>query len=757
MKISKLFLLFIILFSLSIVKSDVFINEIYTKNKNKKNLKASYSSPEWIEESSKNKEIYANFKLDKKGDKLFFSDKKGSLIEQIEIPSLKEDSIYRRNEQGKFEIMSGAPLKDNQNEIPPPEFSEDSGFFPNEFDLTLTSSLEGATIYYTVDGSNPIDSETREEYKGKSIKIYDRTEEPNIYAEYEEDESSPISISRGTGFKKPNYPIDKGMVVRAVAIKDDSQSKVVDKTYFVTTGNLAEYQDYFIISLVTNPANLFDPEIGIYVTGKQYIDWITSPGYVPNPDKWSKTNICNYYSRGKDWEREASVAFFDKGKLVLEQNIGIRLKGSSTRNSPQKSFDLIADKQYGKEYFEYKFFEENYDLEGKVIDKYGSITIRGIYGDERLRDRFGRDIIHERKSVTTSWMKHCILFLNGEYWGMYELMEKVIPLFFQQHYGIPEEKLVVLKENEVEEGPQEECDKYLQIDEQFSLNDLSNDNNYKEVEQYFDLDSFAEHYAIGIYLGTWDWPLQNQGMWKYFGDKIEGNKFTDGRWRFMTYDLDFSMGLTFENYGGVEGYQYNNFRHIQNRRGNKPPTNLFLALLKNNEFKRKFINLICDYSNDILNIDRIKLIINEYKETVTWMFAYGKYRWWNDGKYSKLEGYSLNKNNFENVQLKYLETFFTQRGKNILPQMKEFLNINGDIVELTIKKEGEGKIRINNSIEPIFKDGKWTGKYFKGIQIYIAAIPENDKQFKGWTGDYESENLKFDLNMKDSMTLTANF
>ena len=158
-----------------------------------------------------------------------------------------------------------------------------------------------------------------------------------------------------------------------------------------------------------------------------------------------------------------------------------------------------------------------------------------------------------------------------------------------------------------------------------------------------------------------------------------------------------------------------------------------------------------------MNIDRIKLIINEYKETVTWMFAYGKYRWWNDGKYSKLEGYSLNKNNFENVQLKYLETFFTQRGKNILPQMKEFLNIDGDLVELTIKKEGKGKIRINNSIEPVFKDGKWTGKYFKGIQIYIAAIPENDKQFKGWTGDYESENLKFDLNMKDSMTLTANF
>ena len=710
MKIKQLISLLLFLISFPLIKNDIFINEICTQNKNI--IKDSYgNSSDWVElynsgdspfdlsgyglsneendllkfilpentiiesnsfiliffskEPSNNKEIHANFKLNKKGGILFFSDKFGSLIEKIDIPSLEEDFSYGRNEQGKFEIMPATPLKKNKYIIPPPEFSEESGFYPNNFNLILSCPLEGTKIYYTIDGSNPLNSETRKIYElNKGINIYDRSNEPNIYANYEEDENSPISISRGTGFKKPNYPLDKGMIVRAIALKDNSESKIVDKSYFITTGNLADYQEYLIISLVTNPENLFDPEKGIYVTGNQYIDWINSPGYVESPDKWSKNNICNYYSKGKEWERDASVSFFEKGNLILEQNIRIRLKGSSTRNSPQKSFDLIADKKYGKKYFEHIFFEENYNLEKKIIEKYDTITLRAIYGDERLRDRFGRDIIYQRKSISTSWMKHCILFLNGEYWGMYELMEKLTPLYFEQHYGIPEKNLVVVKENEIDNGPQEECDKYLQINDQYSFYDLSNEKNYKEITEYFDINSFIENYAIGIYLGTWDWPLQNQGMWKYFGEKIEGNEFTDGKWRFLTYDLDFSMGITFENYGGVEGYQYDNFKHIERRRGNTAPTNLFLSLLKNEDFKNKFINLYCDFSNEVMNINRINPIINDYKEKVSWMFANCKFRWWNDGKTTRLEGYSFNKNNFENVQLKKLQTFFEQRGIN---------------------------------------------------------------------------------------------
>ena len=339
---------------------------------------------------------------------------------------------------------------------------------------------------------------------------------------------------------------------------------------------------------------------------------------------------------------------------------------------------------------------------------------------------------------------------------MYELMEKFTPLFFKLHYGIPKNNLSILKENEKEEGPQEECDNYLQLVEQYSLIDLPNEKNYKELEEYFDMDSLIENYAIGIYLGTWDWPLQNQGMWKYFGDKIDGVKYTDGKWRFMTYDLDFSMGMTFENYGGVEGYQYDNFRHIENRRGNTPPTNLFFSLLKNEIFKNKFINLYCDFSNYVMNINKISLIINEYKENVSWMFSNGKFRWWNDGKSSKLEGYAYNKNNFENVQLKNLQKFFEERGKYTVQHMKEHFNLKGELFELTILIEGNGKVQINTII-PEFEEGKWSGKYFSGIPINIIAITEDNKEFKGWTGDLDSDEKNISLNLNKALTIKANF
>ena len=670
----------------------------------------------------------------KSNDHLLFSDNNVESIEQI-VSLASQDSV-----------------------LSPPKFSHESGFYPNDFTLLLTSSDEDSIIYYTIDGTNPLTSKAREKYNEEGIKIYDRSKEPNIYGVYEEDENSAISISRGCNYKQPRYPLDKGMIVRAVTVKDNQQSKVVDYSYFVTTGDLKDYEDIFIVSLVTNPENLFDPEIGIYVTGNQYISWITSPGYVPNPDKWSKTiNKCNYYSRGKEWEREASVSFFDKGKLLLHQDIGIRLKGSSTRNAPQKSFDLLAREEYGKSYFDIKFFEENYGLDGKVIDKYDAISMRGIYGNERIRDKFARDIVYKRKSTTTSWMKSCVLFLNGEYWGMYELMEKTSPFFFEQHYGVSNNNLVVIKENEIDEGQQEECDKYLQKAEQLSFLDFSNDKNYEEIEEFIDMDSFMEHYAIGIYLGTWDWPLQNSGIWRNTGNKVEGNEYTDGKWRFITYDLDFSMGLTFENYGGVEGYQYDNFKHVETRRGNKIPTNLFLSLLKKNDlFKTKFINLFCDYANEVMKPERISSLLDGYNDKIAWMFSNGKARWWGSAFSTKLEGYSFMKIEFENEIMKKLNLFFEQRGKYTLQHLQNYLGLKEELVELTISMKGEGKVQINTII-PEFKDGKWKGKYFTNVPITITAIPNNNKEFKGWSGDATSDEKVLTLTLKEATTIEAAF
>ena len=163
-------------------------------------------------------------------------------------------------------------------------FSQESGFYPNEFSLTLTSS-NGSKIYYTIDGSDPTNSNTVQEYNNP-IQIKDRSDQPNIYSDYAENDNSPISVSRGTGYQKPPFLVEKGMVIRAAIKTDSGFGKVYEKSYFVTTGQLAQYKEYTVVSLVTNPDNLFDPDKGIYVTGTQYINWKNSPNYNPGKSVW---------------------------------------------------------------------------------------------------------------------------------------------------------------------------------------------------------------------------------------------------------------------------------------------------------------------------------------------------------------------------------------------------------------------------------------------------------------------------------------
>ena len=627
------------------------------------------------------------------------------------------------------------------------KFSHDSGFYPNEFKLTLSSS-DNSKIFYTVDSSNPTNSSTAKEYTDP-INIIDRTKEPNLYSAIIEDESSPVSISRGNNFKAPVYSVDKPMVIRAVSKKSDGTfSKIMEKTYFVTTGDLKQYEDLTTISLVTNPENLFDPDYGIYVTGTQYQNWKKSPQYDPGQNPWDKNGICNYYSRGKEWEREASVTFFEKGKVVLEQNIGIRLKGASTRNNPGKSFNLLAKKKYGKEIFDYAFLPDNYDIDGNLIKSYKAISIRSVYEEGRCRDKFAIELVNSRKDLATSNMKNAVLFLDGEYWGFYIIEEKIDDEFMENNYHVPRENVAMIKEGEKEEGPQEETDNFNSFCEVYSKKDLSDEKNYQDITDYIDIDSMIEHYATGIYLGTTDWPGQNAGLWRNYGSKIEGNKFGDGKWRFMTFDMDFTMGA---GWGGV-GPDTDNFQKVMSKNKDSP-TNLFVALFKNDDFKKKFAKVYCDYANEVMNIDRIKEMVSRYKEENTDLVAYSQLRWW--GADSKMEGYSHWKSNYINA-LDNIQRFFENRAKSTLQHMKQHFGLKGELNELTINIKGEGKIQVNTVI-PTLKEGSWTGKYYSDVPVTLSVVDSYSKDFKGWSGDVESDEKTMEVTLSKAMKIVANF
>ncbi len=707
-------------------------------------------------QAANGKELHTGFALSKNGETVLLSSPQGEILQQITVPTLAEDSSFGRTPDGSntFEVMRATPGKENEAVTSAPVFSAKSGFYGSDFALTL-SSANNDTIYYTTDGSDPTNSSTAQIYSG-TISVQDRTNQQNIYSAYTEDENSAQSICRGVGYKQPPFNVDKATVVRAAAKSQNGKfSDVISQTYFVTSGNLAQYKNLTVVSLVTNPDNLFNPDKGIYVTGNQYLQWKNSPSFNPNKSVWDTDNVANYFSRGREWEREAAITIFQNGQTIAEQNMGIRIKGASTRNGAQKSFNLYARSDYGMSKIEYPLLSDNYALDGKLIDKYDSISLRSVSEETRLRDGFAQKLIADREKITTQNMQSCVVFLNGEYWGLYEMTEKLSDYFIESNYDIQKENVAMIKNGELEEGEQAEFDSFIDFVESYSKKDLTNPANYQAVCDYIDIDTLIEHYAAGLYFGTFDWPNYNYGVWRNTGDAIEGNPYSDGKWRFISFDFDYTMGATYADFGGVEGFAYDSFRHMDSAK-NEYPTNLFVNLLKNENFRNQFAAVYCDYANEVLKPEKTNAMVELYGREYTEQIANSTVRWWGYFGGSKNDNMEYNRNQYRNNILPGIRNFFNQRAGHTLEDMKNYLGLRGSLQTITLKSNGGGKIQIN-SIVPDTSGSAWSGKYFSDCPVTLTVIPDEGKEFTGWEGDVSGKDTTVTLTLSQAMSVQANF
>ncbi len=196
--------------------------------------------------------------------------------------------------------------------------------------------------------------------------------------------------------------------------------------------------------------------------------------------------------------------------------------------------------------------------------------------------------------------------------------------FIESNYNIDKNDVTTIKSGELEDGSQEEYERFFEFAESYAQKDFKNSENYKVVCDFIDIDSMIEHYAAGLYLGTYDWPNYNYGVWKTTGEQIEGNQYSDGKWRFISYDFDYTMGATYEDFGSVEPYNYNSFQYMQ-KNSKYSPTNLFVKLLENDEFKAKFAAVYCDYANEVFSMENVNRMIEHYRTNYIDLLANTQY------------------------------------------------------------------------------------------------------------------------------------
>ncbi len=703
---------------------------------------------------AKDGQLHANFKLSASGEEVILKAPNGDIVDSVKFESLLEDQSYGRKLDGnpEFKVFTkSTPLGDNTKGtmlVKGPIFSKSGGFYSEAFDLEITSEDSEAKVYYTTDGSDPLPGASGTlQYTG-SIKIKSRAGDANVLSMVQN-----ISTDTWNPWKAPKGEVFKGTTLKAVAIKDDgSKSKVLTHTYFVDPEMKTRYT-LPVISLVTDFDNLFDPVVGIYTE--------------------------NSLKTGEEWERPAHVEFFESsGNLGFSQNVGLRIHGGYSRKYPQKSFRIYADGQYGDlGEIKYEIFPGlTKNGNGKKMKSFERLILRDAGNDwtsAYMRDEMMQSLVSHINILDTQAQRPAILFLNGEYWGVYYIRERYDKEYLEDHYNLDDDKVAIMEPKQIspaqqlsfdiQQGTSEDVGAYTnEVINYLKENSISQSSTYEYIKTKIDIDNYIAYNVAEIFFGNTDWPGNNVVIWRYKTDDGKYNPDAaygqDGRWRWMLKDTDFGFGL-YNKSVNHDTLKYAVGDSVEGTGNPEGSTFLLKTLLQNDEFRNKFINCFADQLNTSFVSERVLEVINEFEAILTPEMLEHTNRW----PYLKVTSSNMRDTTWSK-NVKVVKDYAVNRPSNIVQFIKNKFGSNGVTGTATITLNtdtAKGYVKINTidikaSTPSVKNPSSWSGVYFTGIPVTITAVAEEGYVFDHWEGvTGNSETVTF--NHLDNINITAVF
>ena len=587
-----------------------------------------------------------------------------------------------------------------------PIFSHESGYYQENFYLTITPS-ENTIVYYTLDGSTPtVDSFKyveplwiEEQWIDTNHEMIEITEETSLL-------SGPISYIKTseTKWQLPKDAIFKATVLKVIAVDQHTgkTSDVITHTFFVSPDMFDRYT-LPIIALSTDNENLFDYETGIHIPGIHFDQ---------TPENPNNNRTGNYYETGDTWEKPVFIEYFlTSGVRVMAQQAGLRIHGGLSRQYPIKSYRLYARNEYDEENeFNFPFFED------QSVDSFKRLILRNG-GQAYQYTFFGDAFLHQLLKplhLDTQDSRPVIVFINGEYFGIRNLRERLDTNYLEEHYGIDKDQATILKGHAFyDDGSKNGQLHYQRMYAYANTNDLSKPSAFHQMERWMDMDNFIDYMVVQIYSGNTDWPQNNILYWRknvtYNPNAPYGH---DGRWRWMVNDLDASFGISF----GATKPEINSFERLT---GDSWKTaRLFVNLLQNEQFKSRFVYRYHELANSIFEKEYVSnqldqmlsLYENEMMEHIN-RFGYPvTYQTW----------------------LSYVERmreFARQRAVYSISDLEEYLDIDSKVSISILFDATIGEVEVNGT--PL-SQAHHQSEVYQDLLTEIKGVPKEGYYIDGW-------------------------
>lgn len=506
----------------------------------------------------------APFKLDVDGGTLYFSNASGKLIVQQDYPSSMERVSYARTTDGGSTWSTTAqPTPGASNatsdyhamQLAAPTVNQPSQLFTGNIVVSVDIPA-GCTLRYTTDGTLP-------------------------------------TLSNGKVSRNGQFSVSSTSMYRFRLFANDYlPSPVTTRSYILRD------RDYSlpVVSVVSDPAFLYDDKIGVYVKGNN-----GRPGN-------GQADKCNW---NMNWERPVNFSYLDDdGEMVLNQDVNLEMCGGWSRAWEPHSFKLKGNKELGgSKKLAYPFFAAKPYINNRTLQ----IRNGGNDTSCRIKDAAIATIVQTSGiDIDLQSYQPVHEFVNGDYVGVLNVREPNNKHYVYANYGWDDDE-IDLFEISPDSFYVQKCGTEESYQQLLALSAYAADpGTYRDIQQLLDIDEYINYMATCFFLGSSDWTRNN----------VKAFRHRDGgRFRFVLFDMDFAFSLGSDVFNWFLNMEKNyRFDLLYPSRtyiyADNTLVTLFRQLLQNDDFRRRFIDTYCVVAGSVFEVNRATQIIDELSAAV---------------------------------------------------------------------------------------------------------------------------------------------